>query len=96
MLKIELLSIVLDTQNKKRRSIKSGCGLRKNKRKQKGHSKVNRQIKHKIYTWITRHPQVVQSPMSSYCIKVIFDDRTEPQMVPKLLLHVYLREGGPL
>ena len=25
-------------------------------------------------------------------LKVIFDDRTEPQMVPKLLLHVYLRE----
>ena len=45
-----------------------------------------------MYTWIKRHPQVFQSPIYNYCLKVIFDDQTEPQLVPKLLLKVSLRE----
>ena len=45
-----------------------------------------------IYTWIKRHPQVVQSPISNDCLKLIFDDQTEPQLVPKLLLQVFVRE----
>ena len=57
-----------------------------------GHSKINYQIKRNIYTWITRHPQVMQSPIFNDFIKVIFDDNTEPQMVPKLLLQVSIIE----
>ena len=49
-----------------------------NKTKLKGHSKINDQIKRKLYTWITHHPQVMQSPISNDCLKVIFDDQTEP------------------
>ena len=45
-----------------------------------------------MYVWITCHPQVVQSPISNDCLKVIFDDQTEPQLVPKLLLQVSVRE----
>ena len=45
-----------------------------------------------MYAWITRHPQVFQSPISNHCLKVIFDDHTEPQLVPKLLLHMSVRE----
>ena len=60
--------------------------------KLKGHSKINYRIKHNLYTWITRHPQIVQSPISNDCIKVMFDDQTVPQLVPKLLLQVYVRE----
>ena len=60
----------------KRKSIKYGYGLWTNKTKQKGHSKINEQIKLKLYTWITRHPQVMQSPISNDCLKVIFDDQT--------------------
>ena len=45
-----------------------------------------------MYTWITRHTQVVQSPISNDCLKVKLDDHTEPQIVPKLLLQVSLRE----
>ena len=45
-----------------------------------------------MYAWITRHPQFVQSPISNDCIKVMFDDQTEPQLVPKLLLRVSVRE----
>ena len=48
-------------------------------------------IKHNLYTWIKRHPQGVQSPISNYCLKVILDDQTEPQLVPKLLLTVSIR-----
>ena len=45
-----------------------------------------------MYTRITRHPQVVQSPISNDCLKVMLDDQKEPQLVPKLLLQVSVRE----
>ena len=45
-----------------------------------------------MYTWITRHLQVVQSPISNDCLKVVLDDQTEPQLVQKLLLQVSVRE----
>ena len=62
------------------------------KKKRNGHSKINEQIKSNLYAWITRHPQVVQSPISNDCLKVMLDDQTEPQLVPKLLLQVSIRE----
>ena len=37
------------------------------------------------------HPSF-QSPISNYCLKVIFDDQTEQKLVPKLLLQVSARE----
>ena len=43
------------------------------KRKRKGHSKINEHIKRNMYTWRTRHPQVVQSPISNDCLKVVLD-----------------------
>ena len=61
-------------------------------KKIKGHSKTNEKIKRNLYAWITRHPQVVQSPISNYCHNVISDDQTEPQLVPKFLLQVSIRE----
>ena len=61
-------------------------------KKPKGHSKINEQIKRNLYTWITRHPQVVQSPISNYCRKVMLDDQIEPQLFPKLLFQVSVRE----
>ena len=63
-----------------------------NKTKIKGHSKINEQIKLNLYTWMTRHPKVVQSPISNDCLKVELDDQTETQLVPKLLLQVSVRE----
>ena len=45
-----------------------------------------------FYTWITRHLQFFQSLISNYCLKVVLDDQTEPQLVPKLLLQVSVRE----
>ena len=48
--------------------------------------------KKNLYEWITRHPQVVQFPISNDCLKVMFYDQTEPQLVPKLLLRVPVRD----
>ena len=45
-----------------------------------------------MYAWITRHPQVVQSPISNDNLKVMFDDHTETQLVPRFLLQVSVRE----
>ena len=61
-------------------------------KKRKGHSRINEQIRRNLYTWITRHPQVVQSPISNDCLKVVLDDQTEPQLVPKLLFQLSVRE----
>ena len=54
----------------------------------RGDSKINEHIKKSLYNWIMHHPQVVQSPMANYCLKVKIDGYTEPQLVPKLLLQV--------
>ena len=62
------------------------------KKKRKGSSKINEQIKCNLYAWITRNPQVVQSTISNGCLKVMFDDQTESQLVPKLLPQVFVRE----
>ena len=58
----------------------------------KGHYKINEQIKRNMYTWITRHPQVVQSPISNDCLKVVLYDQIDPQLFPKLLLQVSVIE----
>ena len=61
-------------------------------KKIKGHSNINYKIKRNMYAWITCHTQVVQSLISNYYLKVIFDDQTEPQLVPKLLFQVSIIE----
>ena len=61
-------------------------------KKIKGHSKINEHIKLNLYVWITRHPHVVQSPISNDFLKVMFDDQTEPQLVPIFLPQVSIIE----
>ena len=58
--------------------MKVGNSLWTKKSKRKGHSKINEQIKRNLYTWITRHPKVVQSPISNDCLKFVLDDQSEP------------------
>ena len=100
---LRLLTNIFDVKNRndirrfraakpKHRATESRCGLWKNKTKRKWNSKINENVKHKLYKWITRHPHVAQSPISNHCLKLIFDDQTEPQMAPKLLLQVFVRE----
>ena len=76
----------------KRKSMKVCNSLWTKKTKRKGHSKITEQIKRNLYTWITRHPQVVQSPISNDCLKVVLYDQTETQLVPKFLLQMSVRE----
>ena len=38
------------------------------------------------------HPQFFQSPIVNNCLKVEIDGHTEPQLVPKMLLQVSVRE----
>ena len=75
----------------KRKATQVGNSLWTKKTKRKAHSKINKQIKRNLYTWMIRHPQVVQSPISNDCLKVLLDDQIEPQLVPKLLLQVSVR-----
>ena len=62
-----------DTKSK-RRAMKVGNSMWTNKTRRKGHSKINDRIKRNMYAWITRHPQVVQSPIPNYCLKVMLYD----------------------
>ena len=38
------------------------------------------------------HPQVVKSPVVNDCLKVNIYDHTEPQLVPKFLLQLSVRD----
>ena len=38
------------------------------------------------------HPKFVQSPIANYCMKVKIDGHTEPQLIPKMLLQISVRE----
>ena len=76
----------------RRKATKVGNSLRTKKKKRKGHSKIYDDIKRNLYTWITRHPQVFQSLVSNDSLKYLLYDQTEPQLVPKFLLQVFVRE----
>ena len=62
------------------------------KQKRKGDSKIDEDIKKSLYNWIMHYPQVVQSPIFNDCLKVKIDSHTEPQLFPKHLLRVSVRE----
>ena len=76
----------------KRKSMKVGSNLWTKKTRLKGNSKINEQIKRNLYTRMTSHPQVFQAPISNDCIKFMLDNQIEPQLVPKWLLQVSVRE----
>ena len=45
-----------------------------------------------LYNWILHHPQVVKYKIDNDCLKVSIDSHSETQLVPKLLLEVYVQE----
>ena len=55
-------------------------------------SKINNHIKKFLYNWIMHHPQVFLSPIFNDGLNANIDGHTRPQIVPKLLLQVYIRE----
>ena len=92
MFNLKQPNVILWLQNPDANPCKCEIAFGQKKRKRKGHSKINEQIKGNLYTWITCHTQVVQSPISNYCLKVMLYDHTEPQLVPTLLSQVSVRE----
>ena len=54
--------------------------------------KTSKEIKKFIFNWIINHSQVVQPTIANDRLKVKIDGYTGPQLVPKLLLQVSLRE----
>ena len=52
--------------------------------KEQGNSKINNKISKSLYNWTMRYPQVVQSLMFKYFLRVHIDGHTTPQIVPKL------------
>ena len=64
------------------KAMKVGSNLWTKKIKRKGNSNINEQIKLNLYTWMTHHPQVFQSPISNDCLKVVLDYQKETQLVP--------------
>ena len=75
-------NIVLELKNINIEPLKWLLSSGPRRKKLKWHSKINENIKRNIFSWITRHPQVVQSPIYNCCLKVVFDDQTEPQLFP--------------
>ena len=61
---------MLELQNKNEKSLNLEVACRQIE-KLKGHSKINDQITRKLYTWITCHPQAVQSPRLDNCLKTL-------------------------
>ena len=66
----------------KLRAMKVGNSLW-NRKKRKGHSKINEQIKINLFAWITCHSQFVQSLISNDCLKFMLYYQIEPQLVSK-------------
>ena len=60
--------------------------------KRRGHKKINECVKIALYNWIIQHPQVFQHSIYNDCLKFYIDGQEEPQLVPKLLLKVLVRE----
>ena len=54
--------------------------------------KINAQVKKYLYKLIIQHPQVLQYPIANDCLEVFIDGPSEPHLVPKLLLQLYVRE----
>ena len=80
------------TAKSKCKVIKAGtmpCAL---KPKQKGNPMIKDHMNKALYSSIINHPQVVQSPIANYCLKMNIDGPNIPQIVPKLLLQVSVRE----
>ena len=75
----------LGAEKSNQNATKSISMLWSSRPKRCGNTKINEQVKTYLYNWILKHPQVVQYPISSYCLKVSLDGHSETQLVPKLL-----------
>ena len=100
---LHLVTEALDVKNKtavlrvcdsetKRKEIRAGSMLWSSIPKRIGHKQINEQVNKYLYTCILQHTQVVQSQISNDCLKVSIGNQSEPQLVPKLLPLVSVRD----
>ena len=64
----------------KHKAMKSGTTPWSLNPKKTVNSRINDQINNYLYNWIKNHPQVVQSSIFNYCLKVNIDGHTRPKM----------------
>ena len=55
------------------------------RKKQKGHIKINYNLKNALYNWVIRHPQLVQSTISINNHRIYVGGHEKLQLVPKLI-----------
>ena len=60
--------------------------------KRRSYKNINECVKRSLCNWIIRHPQVVQSPIYNYCIKISIYGQAEPQLFPRFLLKLLFIE----
>ena len=74
------------------KSTRSGSMLWSSILKRLGYPKINQQVKKSLYNWILQHIQVVVSLIENDCLKWSIDGQVDPQLFPKLLFQVSVRE----
>ena len=58
----------------------------------RGHKKLNQKVREYLYHCIIHHPQVLKSPIANSCLYVSIGGHSKIQLIPKLLLQVYVLE----
>ena len=58
----------------------------------KVHSKINERVNKLLYNWNLQHPRGVQTQIANDFLKVSIGGHSEPQLIPKLLLQMYVQE----
>ena len=59
---------------------------------QKGYTKITANVKQAMYYWNIQNPQVVQSKIANYCIKVFIDGPSIKQVLPKMSFQVSVKK----
>ena len=76
----------------KRKAIKRGNTFWSHILKCRFHTKIIQKVRYTLYHWILHNHQVLKSPISNDFIYVSIDGNFEKQLIPKLLLQVYVQE----
>ena len=76
----------VDADKSKLKAVVSGSMLWSSITNMRGHKIINKGINKYLYNWILQDPQALQSPIVDDFPEVCIDNRSELQLVPKLLL----------
>ena len=76
----------------KRKSVRADIMMWSSITERRDHAQINEFVRRALYSWLLQHPKVVQSPIANDYLKLSIYGKAEPQLVPKLLLQVSVRE----